>query len=94
MQVGVGYLWYVDPRDRTLRVSRLEGGKWVELGVHGADEKVRAEPFDAVEIDLAAWWEAFGARRPAEGRPEGARCGQSSRTVDRGVTSAGYGGPS
>jgi len=57
-EVGVGHLWYVDPRDRTLRVSRLEGGKWVELGVFGADEKVRAEPFDAVEIDLAAWWEA------------------------------------
>jgi hypothetical protein len=28
--------------------------------VYGADEKVRAEPFEAVEIDLAAWWEAAG----------------------------------
>jgi hypothetical protein len=39
-----------------LTVSRLEDGRWVELGVHPADARVRAEPFDAIEIALAEWW--------------------------------------
>jgi hypothetical protein len=26
-------------------------------GIFGGDEKVRAEPFEEVEIDLAEWWE-------------------------------------
>lgn len=33
-----------------------QDGKWLQLGVYGADEKVRGEPFEAVEIDLAEWW--------------------------------------
>ena len=37
-------------------MNRLENGKWLELGVWGADEKIRAEPFEAIEIDLAGWW--------------------------------------
>ncbi len=48
--------WYVDLEARTLTVSRLEGGRWSELGVYGNDDKVRAAPFEAVEIDLAEWW--------------------------------------
>jgi Uma2 family endonuclease len=55
--IGVGYLWYVDPDTRSLTVSKLENGRWVELGVHGPGETVRAEPFDAVAIDLSLWWE-------------------------------------
>jgi Uma2 family endonuclease len=65
-EIGVGHLWYIDPRDRVLTVSRLVDGKWVELGVHGRDEKVRAEPFDAVEIDLAAWWEGVPPENETE----------------------------
>ena len=34
----------------------LEAGKWVLLQAHGGDELVRAEPFDAVEIDLLRLW--------------------------------------
>jgi Uma2 family endonuclease len=56
-EIGVGHLWYIDPNDGLLTVSKLVDGKWLELGVHRRDEKVRAEPFDAVEIDLSAWWE-------------------------------------
>jgi len=50
------YLWYVDVEARTLEVSRLSDGKWLELATYGADEKVRAEPFGAIEIDLSSWW--------------------------------------
>jgi Uma2 family endonuclease len=60
-EIAVGHLWYIDPAARLLTVSKLENGKWVELGVHGPDEKVRAEPFDAVELDLSAWWEGVDA---------------------------------
>jgi Uma2 family endonuclease len=56
-EIGVSWLWYVDPLDRTLTASKLEGGRWLELGTWGDDDKVRAEPFEAMEVDLAAWWE-------------------------------------
>jgi Uma2 family endonuclease len=56
-EIGVAFLWYIDPPARALTVSKLQDGRWVELGVHGPDEKIRAEPFDAIEIDLAVWWE-------------------------------------
>ncbi|MEZ4448259.1 MAG: Uma2 family endonuclease [Nannocystaceae bacterium] len=55
-EIGVSHLWYVDPAARALTVSRLQDGHWVELGVHGPDETVRAEPFEAVAIDLSQWW--------------------------------------
>jgi Uma2 family endonuclease len=55
-EIGVPHAWYVDLRDRTLIVRQLEAGRWVELGVHGPPEKIRAAPFEAVELDLGAWW--------------------------------------
>jgi Uma2 family endonuclease len=64
-EIGVGHLWYIHPEDRLLTVSKLVDGKWLELGVHRPDERVRAEPFDAVEIDLAAWWEGVPAENEA-----------------------------
>ena len=55
-EIGVAFLWYVDPEARTLMVSkRIEGG-YLELAVYGEKDKVRAEPFAAVEISLADWW--------------------------------------
>lgn len=53
---GVPHLWLVDPLERTLEVFRLQGGSWVLLATHGGDEVVRAEPFDAVEVELALLW--------------------------------------
>jgi Uma2 family endonuclease len=55
-EIGVPYLWYVDPLARLLTASKLEGGRWVELGAWGENEKVRVEPFEAAELDLADWW--------------------------------------
>jgi Uma2 family endonuclease len=55
-EIAVEWLWYVDVDARTLTVSRLQGGRWLEVGVPGDQDKVRAAPFDAVEIDLAEWW--------------------------------------
>ena len=52
----VAHLWLVDPGLRTLEIYRLEAQRWVVVATHGGDEVVRAEPFDAVEIDLGRWW--------------------------------------
>lgn len=54
---GVGHVWLIQPRIRTLEVLRLHAGKWLEVGFYCDDEKVCAEPFDAVELDLSRlWW--------------------------------------
>lgn len=53
---GVGHAWLVDPLSRTLEVLRREGTQWLIVAVHRDDARVRAEPFDAVELDLAIVW--------------------------------------
>jgi len=52
----VGYLWLVDPLARILEVYRLEGQRWIVVGTHGGAERVRAEPFEAIEPDMSRWW--------------------------------------
>ena len=54
-RIGVQYLWYLDVEAGTLTVSRLAGEHWLELGVWGTSEKVRAEPFETVELSLDPW---------------------------------------
>ncbi|MCY1019557.1 Uma2 family endonuclease [Pyxidicoccus sp. MSG2] len=54
---GVKHLWLVDPSPQTLEVYRLEGGSWLLLGTHAGSGPVRAEPFEAIPVDLAALWE-------------------------------------
>jgi Uma2 family endonuclease len=53
---GVGHTWLVDPRALTLEVLRLENGRWVIAAQHEGAATVRAEPFDAVELEMARWW--------------------------------------
>ena len=52
----VQHVWLVDPVDRTLEVLRLENDRWVVAGNYAGDDAVRAEPFEAVEIELGALW--------------------------------------
>lgn len=63
-RAGVKWLWYVDLEAKTLTVSRLEDGRWSELGVYGEDDRVRAEPFDAIEIAIGEWWAACAPPPP------------------------------
>lgn len=53
---GVAHLWLLDALHRTLEVFRLESGRWSLLAVHAGPERVRCEPFAAVELDLALLW--------------------------------------
>ena len=53
---GVPHAWLVDPLARTLEGLRLECGHWLIVGTFRDDERVRAEPFDAIELDLAILW--------------------------------------
>ncbi|HXH90432.1 MAG TPA: Uma2 family endonuclease [Thermoanaerobaculia bacterium] len=53
---GVQHVWLVDPAVRTLEVLRLENRRWILLGNYSDDDIVRAEPFEAVQIELGALW--------------------------------------
>jgi Uma2 family endonuclease len=55
---GVLYAWLIDPIEKTLEVYRLENSRWVLFSVHSENDRVRAEPFQEVEIALEyLWWE-------------------------------------
>ena len=53
---GIPHLWLIDPFAKTLEVFRLQSGKWVMLAAFAEDDKVRTEPFQEIEIDLANLW--------------------------------------
>jgi len=57
---GVRRAWLVDPLARLLEVWRLEdgkhGGQWLRVGTWTGEALVRAERFDAIELELAALW--------------------------------------
>lgn len=58
---GVRHVWLVDPLGFSLEVFRL-GSEYYELilTAHG-DDVVRAEPFDAIELELGVvWGDRFG----------------------------------
>ncbi len=52
----VPYVWLVDPLMRTLEIYRLEGQRWMVVNTYGGEDSVRAEPFEALELDLSRWW--------------------------------------
>jgi Uma2 family endonuclease len=52
----VAHLWLLNPIARTLEVYRLADGGWLLLATHEGAAIVRAEPFDAVDLELAPLW--------------------------------------
>jgi len=54
----VPWVWLVDPLQRTLEVLRLEAEQetWTLRGSWRDDAHIRAEPFDAIELELGALW--------------------------------------
>ncbi len=53
---GVAFLWLIDPVAHTLETFRLDHGAWVVDGLFKEDDRVRAAPFEAVELELASLW--------------------------------------
>ncbi|WP_095961738.1 Uma2 family endonuclease [Corallococcus macrosporus] len=55
-RIGIRHLWFIDLDARTLIVSELMNDRWVELGVHGDEDIIRAAPFEDFELKLGALW--------------------------------------
>ena len=53
----VGHVWLVDPAAQTLEVYAWSDKGWVRSQVGEGTETIRAAPFDAIELALAALWE-------------------------------------
>jgi Uma2 family endonuclease len=53
---GVAHAWLVDPLAHTLEVLSLEAREWTQLARYDGEAKVRAAPFDAIELELQALW--------------------------------------
>jgi Uma2 family endonuclease len=59
-RAGTAHAWLVNPLQRTLEVLRLSAEtptQWLTVGVFREDDKVRAEPFEAFELELAVLWQ-------------------------------------
>lgn len=52
----VEYVWLIDPIAETLEIFRHNGAQWSRGSLHTGDVTVRAEPFDAIELELARIW--------------------------------------
>lgn len=63
-RAGIEHVWIVDPLLFTLEVYRLVGEHYSLWLTASEDDRVRAEPFDAVELELGLIW---GDRRGVEG---------------------------
>jgi Uma2 family endonuclease len=53
----VSYAWLVDPLAHTLEVLRLDDGRWTILSTWSGLVTVRAQPFEAIDLDLSLLWE-------------------------------------
>jgi Uma2 family endonuclease len=51
-QAGVGHYWIADPNNATLTVLEWTPAGYLVARVAGRKERVRAQPFEAVEIDV------------------------------------------
>ena len=53
---AVGYLWLVDPADRTLEAFEIREGHWVLIATAKDADPVCIRPFDAVTFSLGDLW--------------------------------------
>lgn len=56
-QAGVQFAWLVAPELQVLEVYRRQSDGWMLVATHRDDAKVRAVPFDAIELELGALWQ-------------------------------------
>ena len=63
-RAGVEWYWLADPHNRTLTVLRRTEPDYLVALVGGPGERVRAQPFEQVELDLDALFD-FGDEGPS-----------------------------
>ena len=54
---GVSHAWLVDPIIRTLEVLKLDAPRWTIVATYEGRDVLRAEPFDALDLDLTLLWD-------------------------------------
>ncbi len=52
----VDHAWLIHPIEKTLEVYQRNESRWTLLNSFAGDERIRAAPFDAIEIDLGSLW--------------------------------------
>ncbi len=52
----VMHAWLIDPLARTLEIFRLAQQQWLLLNIYRDEAEIRAEPFEAIELDLSSLW--------------------------------------
>lgn len=65
---GVKHAWLIHPIRRTLEVFRLYRGKWRAVATHQGNERVHAEPFEALKLDLSLLWYGLAPTPPRRDR--------------------------
>lgn len=58
---GVAHVWLVDPLHRTFEAYRRVGAHWLLVTTAGDADRVRAAPFEALELALPSLWGETGA---------------------------------
>ena len=58
-QHHVGHYWLVDPAELTLMVYRWSAVGYIDVLSAEAGERVRAEPFDAIELVVGSLFAEF-----------------------------------
>ena len=52
----VGWVWLLNPERQLLEIYERHEQRWLLHATHHGEAKVRAKPFDAIELELAALW--------------------------------------
>jgi Uma2 family endonuclease len=55
-QLGVDFYWLINPAERTLEAFARDEGGWKLVAEAAESEHVRAPPFEAIVLELQAWW--------------------------------------
>ena len=56
LREGVTHVWLIEPTDRLLEVFMLDGASYRLLATHADLDVVRAQPFDAIALELGVLW--------------------------------------
>lgn len=53
---GVRHLWLADTEAHTVEIYRLIDKGWLAVRTFSGDDAIRAEPFEAIELELGLLW--------------------------------------